>query len=395
MSNSPNEGAPVQAEPANPAVIHNLPESLRNQGYELVVRSTKGCFGLRNSPAWGRRLVPVADPISIDLDPADFDRLELPAGFPRIPAEIWSRVVLLYFYFCNPNNKTVDSTTEVSVRFTRKRSDPSIWRCWVPKQEVGGGTVHARFDQGMVDIVTGEMLEGATWPPEDEYDAGSSHSHNTMSSFFSTTDDSNELGCPGIHIVVGNIDRTNNKYTMLSSIVLDKKRFLVNSPDVVDRVPLNGTKFHEKVLEVVTKYTYKSTYSGTSYPGYSYKKDAPKEVVVYDATGARIGVRTSDLSRVNEPYSKNASETPTVDMPKAVEAATTTTEQTPTPTNGSTISSRDIIVSKMSQVTTSGQLRAAGKRVLILLKRMFKSPEGKMIAEGAIQDALKAESATK
>lgn len=154
---------------------------------------------------------------------------------------------------------------EVSCVFARKGPDFKEWRILVPKQKVSGGSVDADFSE-LCDIETGEVFEG--FPP-DWHHAGSSHSHNTMSAFFSATDDRSELGVPGLHIVVGSIKKNEGTYTYKASVVLRQLRKNVDLDDVVatqsDDDNENYT-FHPKVLEMVTTKNYYGGGSTTTAP---------------------------------------------------------------------------------------------------------------------------------
>lgn len=386
---TPTPAAPIAAEVPNtppaapetaavpPYIIPaaNLPQALRDQGYEFGVRTNSGCYGMRRSPMWGRRLVRIEDPMAIALAEDQLKSFELTPNFPRIPPEIWVRVVKLYFHFCDPNNKTVDTVTEVSVRFTRNRNNPALWRCWVPRQEVGAGSVHARFDTGMVDIVTGEMIPaGGVWPPEDEFDAGSSHSHNTMSAFFSGTDDANELGCPGIHAVVGNIDIKNKKYVVLVSMVMDGKRYIMKNDDpaksLIDTSVRTGVAFHPNVLELVTRYTPKAWSAGQQGSGHTsqYPSTEPEELVVYDEKGTRRRVEMSQISLVG--VSKN---TPEIGSGPGAGASVATPPKEP-------VDPRSATFKTLLTSVAPGQIAAAQRRLEVLLKHMSSTDIGRAAA---------------
>jgi hypothetical protein len=68
-----------------------------------------------------------------------------------------------------------------------------------------------------------------------------------MESFFSSTDDSTELGDPGLHIVVGSIDLNKNTYTLKASITASRRRFIVDHNRVVT-MGLTPSAFHQNVL---------------------------------------------------------------------------------------------------------------------------------------------------
>lgn len=216
-----------------------------------VIRTkSDGCFQWIKSPAWGTFETRVPDPLGIEYEP-DLETFKLIENFPRIPAKLWQRWIALCFELCDPDNKTVDETTEVTCVFVRGGKDFREWRILVPRQEVGSVEAHASFKQ-FVDIETGEEIDGF---PDDWHHAGSTHSHNTMPAFFSGTDDKYELDVPGIHIVVGEITELGKKrsYIPKPSIVMRRRRMEnIKAEDVIDLTP-EKADFHPKCLEYIKK----------------------------------------------------------------------------------------------------------------------------------------------
>ena len=223
---------------------------------ENFVRASDGCFEIVSSSALGACLIPVKDPEANTIL-TDFDKhgIKLIPDFPKISKEVWARIINFYFHYCGEiKNATRD--TEVSVVFLRRQDDLSQWKVVVPEQIVDAASVRANFNK-CVDIVTGKQYD--SFPPIDEVDgesiiwvhAGSSHSHQTMQAFFSSTDDKSELGIPGLHIVVGEINIKKSSYVPKESIVLRGCRKNVDVDDVVDTTPI-GVKFHENCLAMVT-----------------------------------------------------------------------------------------------------------------------------------------------
>ena len=141
---------------------------------------------------------------------------------------------------------------EVSMIFARKAPHYDEWRIFVPKQKVSGGSVDADLSE-LCDIETGEIFDGI---PAGWAHAGSSHSHNSMGAFFSPTDDRSELGVPGMHIVVGSIDKKKSTYAYKASIVLRQLRKKLDIEEVVDTTPDEESHFHPDVLKMVTSKNY-------------------------------------------------------------------------------------------------------------------------------------------
>lgn len=137
---------------------------------------------------------------------------------------------------------------EVSCLLIRKLDDLSQWRILIPNQSVTRGSVNAVFDR-CCDIVTGEEI--TQFPPPGWAHAGSSHSHNTMSAFFSGTDDANELGVPGLHIVLGSLVKYDKSYKAKASLVLRQNRRIIDINSVVDVTP-QDVKFHPNCLNYIS-----------------------------------------------------------------------------------------------------------------------------------------------
>lgn len=211
----------------------------------------QGVFELYKG-TWGSYLRPTHDPDAniVELTEDHFKLFELRDDIHQIPSDLWSAWVQLCFYYSDKVNNNV----EVSVRILRSESDSSKYRFLVPLQEVGKGSVRANNFQKSIDILTGE--ETTQYPPDGWIPIGSSHSHNTMEPFFSSTDDRYELTDPGLHIVVGSINQDKNEYSLQVSVTGNKRRFLIESREdeekIVDLTPNDDTTYHSKVLDYVS-----------------------------------------------------------------------------------------------------------------------------------------------
>lgn len=223
---------------------------------EIIRTKREGCFRRVESKAWGYHLCKVDDPLStVEKIEKTF---ELQKDFPKIPSNLWSALVSLYF------NYAKFKSLEVSVLLLRKEEDLSQWKIVVPKQEVTRTSVRADNFNDCCDLLTGE--EYTSFPPQGYLHCGSSHTHSTMKlSTFSSTDDENELTLPGLHILISNIDLQKNTYVTTASIVLRKERYILNSESVVDfsSISSNDCFYHpnvkayiqEKKLDKVNKFS--------------------------------------------------------------------------------------------------------------------------------------------
>lgn len=290
-----------------------LPAKQKVINPDNVIRTDKGCFEFITSSAWGTVLVPVVDPAAHKVSYDEINGIKLIENFPKIPKELWARWIALCFHFCpdkpsyssygpmvhqswdqksgsweyykyvnghrvqcskqeyEASKKTSSSKSkssscgshsgelEVSMLLCRKADDLSKWRILIPKQVVSGGSVNADLSE-TIDIETGEKF--SAFPPLGWVHAGSSHSHNTMAAFFSSIDDKSELTVPGLHIVVGRIDKKTMTYEHKSSIVLRQMRKKIELFDVVDAESVEGVTFHADVLEYITKRSYAASSYG-------------------------------------------------------------------------------------------------------------------------------------
>lgn len=192
-----------------------------------------GVWELRSN-AWGTFLAPTVDPLADTVITQDqLDGFELNPDIPKIPNQLWSIWVNLCIEMC----KRGTGDLEVSCRFLRHVEDPSRYRIAVPVQKVSGASVRVESFDKAIDIETGEAID--QWPPEGWRPCGSSHSHNTMGAFFSSTDDKYELGDPGLHIVVGKIDINTGQHEVCASVTANQRRFLLDPfsfiPETIDR----------------------------------------------------------------------------------------------------------------------------------------------------------------
>jgi hypothetical protein len=216
--------------------------------------------------AWGSYLRPCSDPeYNATITKENLEHFELKPGIHKIPATLWTPWVNLCFYYVDK----VPSQVEVSVRFLRNIENPSEYRAVVPKQDVSMASVRAENFDNCVDLVTGE--EFTHYPPEGWIPIGSSHSHNTMSAFFSGTDDKYELDDPGIHLVIGKINTNTRRYEIATSVVGSRRRFrTMQYDDIIDATPLDGVTFHPNVLKYVS-YQPRQTYGGYNYSAGKYQ----------------------------------------------------------------------------------------------------------------------------
>ena len=264
-------------------------------------RAPDGVYKLIDSP-WGSYYSKVPDPKGKEK-PVELEQFHLNPEFSKLPAELLQAIITLFRVYLKPTKTSpgkhatyTESTTEVQVTLLRNEEDPNIWKVVVPKQVVGSVTVDALLKESC-DILTGE--EYNIFPPLGWVMAGSTHSHHSMSSFWSGRDDMGELGVPGMHCTVGRL--TEKEFSICCSIVLNGKRYIVEAEDCLDlslttaatpmkgdtchswMCNLNSGTVHSKVHEYITQKSYVAPQSNKRYslstwaPQASYgKKKSPR-----------------------------------------------------------------------------------------------------------------------
>ena len=207
--------------------------------------SINGCWDIKSN-AWGRYLTQVPDPdADTVITQEQLTGFEVHEDVPKIPSDLWQRWIEL----CVEMTRLDSRNLEVSCRLLRNEADPTLYRIAVPEQSVTVASVRVDSFDKAIDIVNGEVIE--QWPPVGWRPCGSSHSHNTMDSFFSSTDDKYEIGDPGLHIVVGNIDVKSNTYTLAASVTANQRRFLIEPDTVLAPDVDTDVTYHPSVLDVI------------------------------------------------------------------------------------------------------------------------------------------------
>lgn len=204
---------------------------------ELIRTRHRGCFKPQPDP-WGVVHVPVADPLADRDDPPAYQ-----FKGPKLGSSHWTRITDLFYYLAKSDNPITHSTSEVQVVLARSLDDPTLFRCFVPKQEVSGASVDAKLND-LVDLETGEHLTDGL--PDGWAYAGSVHSHNNMSAFWSSTDDADQLKCWGLHFVVGELNK--QVYEIKSRVTMKGGPVDLPWHDTVDATFDVNACFNELVL---------------------------------------------------------------------------------------------------------------------------------------------------
>lgn len=219
---------------------------------ELIRTARHGVYAPKVT-SWGAYYQQIPDPLAnAEEAPKLF---ELRPDLTKIPYELWSAVIDLYFHYAAISN------LEVSVLLLRDAATKQKWKVVVPQQTVSAASVHAEFDD-CIDLLTGEEYQ--SFPPDGWLHAGSSHSHHTMSVSFSSVDDANELDVPGAHVLVRSVDLAKRTYIPDASIVQQRHRYLIPAANLIELAGESPSKAHPNVHKFVQEYvpTY-SRWTGT------------------------------------------------------------------------------------------------------------------------------------
>jgi hypothetical protein len=192
---------------------------------EIIRTIRDGAWQLKKMKGWGSYYVPCDDTQATTT----FNKSSLEQefifseDFVKLPVNIYEAIITFFVYISQQMN-----FSEVGVLLLRDLKTKQKYRVLVPKQVVTRASV-ITDNSNYIDLLTGK--EGTIFPPTGWAVCGSAHSHNTMSAFYSSTDENDELGIPGLHFVVGKL--TENSHESLFSIVTSNCRRIILDKDLL------------------------------------------------------------------------------------------------------------------------------------------------------------------
>jgi hypothetical protein len=207
----------------------------------IIRTKNSGCYAIKKNPL-GTYLLKIEDPDPQAVRDDVVNNFVVSKNAPRIPSDIWSALVDLYFHFHKRKK-------EVCVVFLYNMATEE-WKGIVPKQEVDGVSVTKDGHKGC-DLLTGEYLADYMDTSEGFEYMGDSHLHPFNMPNFSSTDDTNELGNPGIHVLISSIDLVKNTYVITSSIVAGRKRYIIKKNEALIDLSSSEETFHATCLKYV------------------------------------------------------------------------------------------------------------------------------------------------
>ena len=221
---------------------------------KIIRTKTKGCYQLRTNLI-GTYLLKIDDPDPSAVTDDVVNGFIISDKAPKIPGDIWSALIELYFHFHKKGK-------EVCVVFLYNPSNDK-WRAVVPKQSVTSASVTKDAKEG-VDLLTGKRVFDYTDISEGYEYMGDSHLHPFDMPNFSAVDDTNELGLPGIHILVSSINLVKNTYVITPSVVAGKRRYIIKDYQELINITNTSTSYHPSCLLYVTEKVYNIKYSSSS-----------------------------------------------------------------------------------------------------------------------------------
>jgi len=217
------------------------------------LRTKAGCYAAGEN-LLGQFLYPIDDPEATMDCPADHELFELNPSLPQIPMQLWGAMVDLFIHMAKNHSNPQD--VQVSVLYKLDAQEGEMpWRIAVPRQIVSAGSVNSPDLQDCCDLITGIPL--TQYPPEGFVDAGSAHSHNTMSISISGHDDTTERRSQGIHFFIRSIkfSKSENPTYVPEARISYRQHFypltFEQIKQVVDLTPTDDT-FDPKVLSYIT-----------------------------------------------------------------------------------------------------------------------------------------------
>jgi len=132
---------------------------------------------------------------------------------PKIPRDDFAQIVSFF-------REVYDEHKSESVSLLHFNEEKQNYKTQIPFQEVSGGAV--------------DYEKTLPWQNQGYILMCSIHSHAGFGAFHSTIDDSDEKHFDGLHITVGDLGK--DLHTISSSIVVNGKRFVVDTEDYVEGV---------------------------------------------------------------------------------------------------------------------------------------------------------------
>lgn len=212
---------------------------------------------------------PAMNPDGEEVPDDILDGILVAPEIPRITAECWTAMQRLFILCIEQDPRgargTVDANNEVCVVFGYNEETKEVIVAAMP-QQVGRAHVAMDRTKGAINLITGEKYK--SWPPVGYAEIGDCHSHNRMGAFFSGTDNNDDKGLPGVHLVCGNYthDKSGWDYKIASSIVANQTRYekvlrqnqsgvlyseKMTWEDIADIKWIEEVQLHDDVLSVV------------------------------------------------------------------------------------------------------------------------------------------------
>lgn len=246
------------------------------------IRAKNGPRALQYWDRLGSVIVRAEDPEGEDIPEGAYSAIFLPPTRHVINPADWNAWLDLCIHMLGKIDtkiKSPDSGQEVSCIYMLPPGGKDL-EIWIPTQRTGGATVSVDYTKPIRHITSGKEYKDLPAMEDAGYiKMGGCHSHNTMSAFFSGTDDRNETPQPGYHMVVGDFENKDGSwfYRHALSITADGRRFKKKAtekgfedfvlddfvgPRIEQDIPFSPT-----VMDLIDFHVYTPTTSTPSYSG--------------------------------------------------------------------------------------------------------------------------------
>lgn len=160
----------------------------------------------------------------------DEEVFEVAKNFVKLPLELTKAILDLFMTVAILPKNPVEVTVNL-VRMVRPNEDGTTeirWGAIVPSQKVTAVSTEVSLERNRT-LLTGSILRA--FPAASWKHVGSIHSHHVMDPIFSPQDDAADLDGSGLHIVVGNLNKTPRA---TASLVFRGKRHFIRLRDIAE-----------------------------------------------------------------------------------------------------------------------------------------------------------------
>lgn len=164
---------------------------------------------------------------------------------PRIPLGV---ILAVESFF----EKVYDKYKSEAVVILHRNPENAQWLIDVPEQQVSSAS--AKYDRKTKRNIEGYVRIGTI------------HSHASMGAFHSGVDDADEENFDGVHITIGNLDKTEKTYSFRLMIV--GKSFKIEPMNILSTAEFDFPEVPQEWMDKVSEYKYVTQFYGEEYDYY-------------------------------------------------------------------------------------------------------------------------------